>query len=76
MIFYRISELTLATLMLATLIQRYDENHFISRTRDKLKFYRLSGAPLYDCIIPYINSFFFLNKMSVFEEHGTFKKKE
>ena len=43
MIFYRISEL-----MLATLIQRYDKNHFNSRMR--LKFYRLSGATFYDCI--------------------------
>ena len=31
LIFYRISEL-----MLATLIQRYDKNHFISRTREPL----------------------------------------
>ena len=44
--FYRISEL-----MLATLIQRFDKkkNHFVSRTRDQLKFYRLSGATFYDC---------------------------
>ena len=37
--------------MLATLIQRYDKkNHFISRTRDLLKFYRLSGATFYACV--------------------------
>ena len=43
MIFYHISEL-----MLLTLIP--EKNHFISRTGDKLKFYRLSGATFYDCI--------------------------
>ena len=49
--FYRFSEL-----MLATLIQRYDlKNHLILRMRDRLKFYRLSGAIFYDCIISYIN---------------------
>ena len=37
MIFYRIAEL-----MLPTLIQRYDKNHLISRTKD-----RLSGATFY-----------------------------
>ena len=36
--------------MLATLVQTYYKNHFISRTRDLLKFYRLSGATFYDCI--------------------------
>ena len=49
MIFYRISEL-----MLATLIQRYAKNRFIfwpsSETRDKLKFCRLSDATFYDRI--------------------------
>ena len=62
--------------MLATLIQRYDKkNHFISRTRDQLKFYRLSGATFYDCI----NTLYqFIkpvldNKMSIFEEYGAFK---
>ena len=36
--------------ILATFIQRYDKNHFISRMRDKVKFYGLSGATIYDCI--------------------------
>ena len=35
MIFYRISEL-----MLATLIQRYDKNHSISRTREVFNWFR------------------------------------
>ena len=53
MIFYRISEL-----ILAILIQRYDKNHFISRTRDQQKFYRLSGATFHD----YINTIYqFIN---------------
>ena len=44
--FYRISEL-----MLATLIQRYDKNHFISRMRDLLNFIGCtSGVKIYDCI--------------------------
>ena len=45
MIFYRISEL-----MLPTLIQRYDKNHFIFdpvQKRDQLKFYRRSDAAFY-----------------------------
>ena len=48
MIYYRISEL-----MLPTLIQRYDKNLFIFdpvQKRDYLKFYRLLYAPFYDCI--------------------------
>ena len=45
-IFYCISEL-----VLATSIQRHKKLfHFCSRTRDKLKFYRLSGATFNDCI--------------------------
>ena len=44
MIFYRISEL-----MLATLIQRYDKTSFHFKN-ERLKFYRLSGATFYDCI--------------------------
>ena len=69
MIFYRISELKLATL-----IQRYDKNHFISRTRDKLTFYRLSGAAFYDCIntIYQFTKTLLDNKMSTFEECGAF----
>ena len=71
MIFYHISEL-----MLATLIQRYDKkNHFISNTRDWLKFYRLSGVSFYDYIntmFQFIKSFMD-NKMSIFEGYGAFK---
>ena len=63
--------------MLATLIQRYDKNHFISRTRDKLNFYRLSGATcyMYDCIntIYQFSKPFFENKMSIFEEYGALR---
>ena len=77
---FRISELTLATL-----IQRYDKKkqkkkkkHFISRTRDLLKCYMLSGATFYD----YINTIYqFIksildNKMTVFEEYEPFKSIE
>ena len=71
MIFHRISEL-----MLATLIQRYDNKcHFISRTRDQLKFYRTSGATFYDCIntiYQFIKPFLEI-KMSILEEYGAFK---
>ena len=69
MIFYRISEL-----MLATLIQKCNKNHSISRTRDSLKFYRLLGATFYDCIntvYKYIK-YFLDNKMSIFEGYGAF----
>ena len=61
--------------MLATLIQRYDKNHIISRTRDSLKFYRLSDATFYDCntIYQFIKPFLD-NKMSIFEEYGVFKQ--
>ena len=49
MIFYRISEL-----MLPTLIQIYDKKHFnfwsSSNTSDLMKFYRLSDAIFYDSI--------------------------
>ena len=49
--------------------------HFILRTRDYLKFYRLSGAKFYDCIstIYQFTKPFLDNKMSIFEEYGTFK---
>ena len=50
------------------------KSYFISRMRDQLKFYRLSGATFYDCtnaiyqfIIPFLD-----NKMSIFEEYGAF----
>ena len=62
MIFYCISEL-----MLATLIQRYNKNHFISRMGVELKFYRLSGAAFYDCIntiYQFIKPFLY-DKMSI-----------
>ena len=59
---------------------RYNKNHFIflssSRTRDKLKFYRLSDATFYD-LINTIYQFIkpFLDaKMSIFEEYGAFKE--
>ena len=48
------------------------KNRFISRRRDKLKFYGLSGATFYDCIntiYQFINPFLD-NKMSIFEEYG------
>ena len=64
MIFYRISEL-----MLATLILRYDKHFLFS---SQLKFYRLSGATLYDHMIIYqdIKPFFDNNKP---KEDGAFK---
>ena len=48
-------------------------NHFISRTRDKLKLYGLSGTTFYDCIntIYQFIKPFLDNKMSIFEEYGT-----
>ena len=60
--------------MLATLIQRYHKNHFISRTRDELKFYRLSGATFYNCIYTIYQFIkpFLENKISIFEEYGAF----
>ena len=62
MIFYRISEL-----MLATLIQRYDKTSFHFKN-ERLKFYRLPGATFYDCIntIYQFIKPFLDNKMSVF----------
>ena len=64
-------------LCLQTFMQRYDKNQFISRTRDKLIFYRLSGATFYDCIntIYQFIKPFLDNKMSIFEEYGAFKSK-
>ena len=60
--------------MLATLIQRYDKNHFISRTRDLLILYRLSDATFYDCISSIYQFIkpFLDNKMSIFEKYGAF----
>ena len=73
MIFYRISEL-----MLAPLIQRCDKKvNSFQGTRDKLKFYRLSGATFYGCthaIYQFIKPFLD-NKESNFEEYGTFEIK-
>ena len=71
MIFYGISEL-----MLAIFIQRYDKkNLFISRLRDLLKFYRLSGTTIYGCIniIYQFIKPFLDNKKSIFEEYGAFQ---
>ena len=71
--FCRISDL-----ILATLIQRYDKNHFISRTRDILKFYRLVGATFYDCIntIYQFTKRFLDNIMSIFEEYRNRKESQ
>ena len=62
--------------MLATLIQRYDKNHFILRTRDLLKFYKLSDATFYKCITTIYKFIkpFLDNKMSIFEEYGAFNE--
>ena len=69
MIFYHISEL-----MLATLIQRYNKKSFHFKN-ERLKFYRLSSVPFYDCIntIYQFIKTFFDKKMSIFEEYGAFK---
>ena len=77
MIFIRISDL-----ILVTLIQRYDQKksfHFLSnsRTRDLLKFYRLSEATFNDCIstiYQFIKPFLH-NKMSIFETYVAFNDK-
>ena len=68
MIYYRISQL-----MLATLIQIYDKNHFISRTRELLQV--VSGAKFYDCINTFINllNLSWIIKYLFFEECGAFK---
>ena len=54
----------------------YHKNHFISRTRDLLKFYRLSDATYYYCIITICELFkhFLDNEMFIFEEYGAFKR--
>ena len=69
MIFYRISEL-----MLATLIQRYDKKSFHFDPVEDLKIYRLSIATFYDCIntIYQFSKSFLDNIMSIFEEYGAF----
>ena len=44
--------------------------------RDQMKFYRLSGATFYDCIINTMYQFikpFLDDTMSIFEEYGAFK---
>ena len=64
MIFYFISEL----------IQRYDKKSFHFKNDRLTEIYRLSGVTFYDCIIRYQFIKPFLdNKMSIFEEYGTFK---
>ena len=53
MMFYRISEL-----MLSTLIQEYNKNHFILiqfKNERLTEISQLSDATLYDVLIPYIN---------------------
>ena len=67
--------------MLPTLIQKYDKKSFhfwsSSKTRDWLKFYRLSDATfmivrictIYQLIKPFLE-----NKMPIFEEYGAFKE--
>ena len=70
MIFYRISKL-----ILATLIQRYDNKSFRLKNERKWKFYRLSGATFYDCIntiYKFIKPFSD-NKISIYEKYGAFK---
>ena len=61
--------------MLTTLIQRYDKNHFISRTRDSLKFNMMSGATFHVCIntIHQLIKPFLYSKMPIFDEYGAFK---
>ena len=70
MIFYRIFELTLATL-----IQRYDKKSFHFKNERLTEFSKLPGATFYDCInTTYrIVKSFLDNKMSIFEEFRDFK---
>ena len=72
--FYRISEL-----MSVTLIQRYNKNHFISRTKNErlTEIFRLSGATFYDSIntiYQFIKPFLEKKNMSIFEEYGALKQ--
>ena len=60
--------------MSATLIQRHYKNHSFSRTRDELKFYRLSFHDCINTIYQFIKPFLD-NEMSIFEEYGAFKRK-
>ena len=76
--FYHISEL-----MLPTLIQRYDKNHFIfdpvpkKKKKKKKKIYRLSDATFDDGINTIYQvmrlSWIKNKKKSIFEEYGAFK---
>ena len=70
MIFYRISEL-----MLATLIQRYDKKIVSFQERDTNWNFTVCQMPhLKIVLIPYISLLNLLdNKMSSFEENGAFK---
>ena len=70
MSFYCISELKLATF-----IQRYDKKSFPFKNERLFEILQLSAVTFYDCINtiyqfikPFLN-----NKMSIFEEYGTFK---
>ena len=62
-------------IIVATLIQRYDKNHFISKNERLKKIYRLSGSTFMIVLILYIYLIikpFLYNKMSTFEEYGAF----
>ena len=52
---------------MATLIQRYDKNHFISRNRDLTEILQAGRCN------QFIKSFLD-NRMSIFEEYGAFNK--
>ena len=59
--------------MLATLIAGYDKKSFHFKSK---RLTEMSNVTFYDCIntiYQYIKPFFFLNKMSIFEEYGAFK---
>ena len=67
--------LTAFKISLSLLFLKWIKNEIISRTRDTLKFYNVSGATFYDCvhtIYQFIN--FSWIKMSIFEEYGAFIK--
>ena len=69
-IFYRISEL-----MLATLIQRYDKKSFYFKNEILTEILQAVKCHIYDCIntIYQFIKPFLDNKMSNFEEYGAFK---
>ena len=69
MIFYRIFEL-----MLATLIQRYDKKSFHFKNERLAEILQVVRRHIFICI-PYLSSsnIFLDNKLSIFEEYGAFK---